>query len=139
MTAWNFQRQVNLVEYIDHSKFEQKLIFNFFISDFEFNFFHFWIFIFKIKCFLSIHSYRRKRIKNLRRWECKCYQTAERKLFGEDIIDGLIDEKAKSFRLDCNCLAACTSIAYEAVIDRIKIDFETAFKSYKISLDSVKG
>lgn len=44
---------------------------------------------------------------------------AAEKLYGEDIVDGLEDENAKSFRKQCNCLPSCTSISYK-VIDRIQ-------------------
>ncbi|XP_055297023.1 pickpocket protein 28-like [Sitodiplosis mosellana] len=49
----------------------------------------------------------------------ECYKMAAEKLYGEDIVDGLQDDKAKIFRKDCNCLSSCTSISYE-VIDHIQ-------------------
>lgn len=33
-----------------------------------------------------------------------CYQRAEKRLFGEDVMDGLSDHVVKSFRANCNCL-----------------------------------
>lgn len=54
----------------------------------------------------------------------KCYDEAETKLFGEDIIDGLKDPVAKSFRKECNCLPSCTAITYEGDIERTAIDAE---------------
>lgn len=39
-----------------------------------------------------------------------CCLEAESKLFGEDVIDGLQDHYAKSFRKKCNCLPSCTSM-----------------------------
>lgn len=62
----------------------------------------------------------------------KCYQEAEKKLLGEDVIDGLKDHIAKSFRYRCNCLPACTSIVYDAEIDRAKFDWRAAIKNYKM-------
>lgn len=58
----------------------------------------------------------------------KCYREAAEKLYGEDIIEGLRDEKAKSFREACDCLPACTAIIYSADIDREKFDWD-AFQS----------
>lgn len=49
----------------------------------------------------------------------ECYKRAAENLYGEDIVDGLNDDAAKSFRRNCNCLPACTSISYE-VIDHIQ-------------------
>lgn len=66
----------------------------------------------------------------------KCYREAEQKLYGEDIIDGLEDKKAKRFRKKCNCLPGCTSIMYEAEIDRTQIDLEATRKSFNISLQN---
>lgn len=60
-----------------------------------------------------------------------CYQAAELRLFGKDIMDGSDDHVVKSFREDCNCLPACTSILYEAEIDRAKIDWTAAVKTNK--------
>lgn len=60
----------------------------------------------------------------------KCYQKAEKRLFGEDVMDGLQDEIVKSFRAECNCLPACTSITYDADIDRAKLDWNAVMKSY---------
>ncbi|XP_055307692.1 pickpocket protein 28-like [Sitodiplosis mosellana] len=69
----------------------------------------------------------------------KCYTEAEKALFDEDTIDGLTDENAKSFRKDCYCLPACTSITYDAEIDRVKIDLMQKYKAYNFSLDSLSG
>lgn len=60
-----------------------------------------------------------------------CYETAEKKLFGEDIIDGLHDKDAQLFRENCNCLPACTTMIYDAEIDRAKYDWEATIRSYK--------
>lgn len=46
-----------------------------------------------------------------------CYLHAREKLFGEDIVEGLEDEKARTFRKNCQCLPSCTSILYD-VADR---------------------
>lgn len=53
-----------------------------------------------------------------------CYEKAEEKLYGEDVIDGLQDRYAKSFREKCNCLPACTSITYDMKIEKSKYDWE---------------
>ncbi|XP_055325779.1 pickpocket protein 28-like isoform X2 [Sitodiplosis mosellana] len=49
--------------------------------------------------------------------KANCYLTAREKLFGEDVVEGLEDENAKSFRKNCQCLPSCTSITYD-VVDR---------------------
>lgn len=64
----------------------------------------------------------------------KCYKDAESKLFGEDIIDGLDDENARLFRKECSCWPSCSSIAYEAEIDRTQIDLEATRNSFNISM-----
>lgn len=66
----------------------------------------------------------------------KCYRNAEKKLFGEDIIDGLTDYTAKSFRQNCNCLPTCTSIIYDADIDRARFDWKATLKAYKVPIDA---
>lgn len=68
----------------------------------------------------------------------RCYRNAREKLFGTDIIDGLKDEEAKSFRLKCNCLPACTSIKYDADIDRATFDRETLLKFANVSNNPIK-
>lgn len=66
-----------------------------------------------------------------------CYQNAEQNLFGEDIIDGLKDDDAKSFRLNCNCLPSCTRIIYEGLstVDRAPFDFEALLESYSALIE----
>lgn len=68
----------------------------------------------------------------------KCYQKAENKLFGEDIIDGLTDNDAKSFHLNCDCLPACKTIQYNMQIDRAKLDLTNWVRSYDVSLDRIE-
>lgn len=46
-----------------------------------------------------------------------CFQ-AEDDMFREDVVDGMIEGLAKSFRKRCNCLPSCTSITYEFEIER---------------------
>lgn len=53
----------------------------------------------------------------------KCYQVAERKLFGESLINGSSNDYVKSFREECACLPACTYIVYDADIDRAKLNW----------------
>lgn len=48
----------------------------------------------------------------------ECYTQSQKKLFEEDIADGLSDEEARSFRNECNCLPSCISIIYDAHIDQ---------------------
>lgn len=48
----------------------------------------------------------------------ECYKIAELKFFSDDIVHGLRDEKARDFRMGCNCLPLCTSIKYELEIIR---------------------
>lgn len=52
----------------------------------------------------------------------RCYEEAVWKLFSIDIIDGIKDEAAKAFRMNCNCLPSCTSITYDAIFDKNKND-----------------
>lgn len=60
-----------------------------------------------------------------------CYNAAEQRLFGEDVIDGLSDDTpAKSFRENCNCMPACTSISYEAEMSQTKFDYVSMFSKY---------
>lgn len=60
-----------------------------------------------------------------------CYQMAEKRLFGEDVMDGVKDDVVKLFREKCNCLPACTSIFYDADIDRAKLDWDAVLNTYK--------
>lgn len=53
-----------------------------------------------------------------------CYRNAQKDLFGQDIIDGLIDENAIEFREKCNCIPGCASVKYNAEVDRAKFGFE---------------
>lgn len=66
-----------------------------------------------------------------------CYKAAKLALFGEDVIDGLDDQNARAFRGKCNCLQACTSISYNANIDRAKFDMEGMLKLYNVSFDAL--
>lgn len=63
----------------------------------------------------------------------KCYEESEEKLYGADVIDGLTDSAAKKFRKNCQCLPMCTSIVYEAEIDRAKFDWQARVKSLNYS------
>lgn len=58
----------------------------------------------------------------------ECYRQAQRQLFEEDIIDGLSNKKAESFRRKCHCLPSCTTITYEANVDRTKFYWREALK-----------
>lgn len=49
----------------------------------------------------------------------KCSEMAERKLFR---LSASKKNVGKSFRKECNCLPACTSIEYNAVVSHIKYD-----------------
>ena len=68
-----------------------------------------------------------------------CYKNAEQKLYGEDVLFGLTDENAKSFRANCNCLSACSSIEYDADVDRSKFDLEAVKISYKLPKKYFEG
>lgn len=63
-----------------------------------------------------------------------CYKKARETLFGEDIIDGLKDKRARLFRENCMCLPACTSITYDANIVRSNFGWKGVFKSHKIPI-----
>lgn len=52
---------------------------------------------------------------------CKCYNRAKKEMFEQDLVKGLTNEKAKTFRKMCNCLPDCTSIMYDiSMIDRMQ-------------------
>lgn len=59
-----------------------------------------------------------------------CYQKAEKRLFGEDVMDGLTDDLVKMVREECNCLPACTSIVYDADIDRAQLDWNAVLNTF---------
>lgn len=67
----------------------------------------------------------------------ECHLDAARKLFGIDIIDGMKDKATRAYRENCNCLPACTTITYDAEIDKDKYDDELSgyvfyiFKLYR--------
>lgn len=63
----------------------------------------------------------------------RCYQEAQNRLFGEDVIDGLNDENAKSFRRQCNCLSNCRKIYYEVDVEKSKLDLDEVFRSYNLT------
>lgn len=56
----------------------------------------------------------------------KCYMQAHQSLFEEDIVDGLTDQEAKTFRRECNCLPSCTTIMYDVHVDRAKFYWREA-------------
>lgn len=58
----------------------------------------------------------------------ECYKQAQGRLLEEDIIDGLSNKEAKTFRRKCYCLPSCTSINYEAHVDRAKFSWRDALK-----------
>lgn len=62
-------------------------------------------------------------------FSARCYRNAENRLFGAEAINDQIKDTVRVFREQCNCLAACNSIKYEADIDRIKFDYEEILKS----------
>ena len=47
-------------------------------------------------------------------------------LYGEILNDGISKDIGKLFREKCNCLQACSTILYEADIDRAKLNFAEA-------------
>ncbi|XP_055305956.1 pickpocket protein 28-like, partial [Sitodiplosis mosellana] len=51
----------------------------------------------------------------------QCYQSAERKLYGDS--DGSNNDTAKAFREMCQCLPSCTYVKYSADIDRAKLNW----------------
>ena len=56
----------------------------------------------------------------------ECYIQARHNLFEEDIVDGLTNKEAKLFRQGCKCLPSCTTIKYEAHVDRAKFYWREA-------------
>lgn len=72
----------------------------------------------------------------------KCYRDAEVKLYGQDVIDGLRDADAKSFRQRCNCLDSCTKYMYDLEMDRTRPNWHEFLysnnTSYNQSEDAIK-
>lgn len=58
----------------------------------------------------------------------RCYRDAEMKLFGEDWDDESTVDEVQSIRDKCNCLPSCTSISYDAEIDRANYDYDQAIR-----------
>lgn len=54
------------------------------------------------------------------------------------MIEGLDDAAARDFRIKCNCLPGCTSIFYDAEIDRARFDWENQIDTYNLSSDYLK-
>lgn len=54
-------------------------------------------------------------------------------LYGEiselEMFDSIEKDMTKSFRDECNCLPACTTIVYNADIDRAKLNYREAQKA----------
>lgn len=55
------------------------------------------------------------------------------RLYGEDVVDGLRDQDAKSFRENCNCLIGCQTIFYDVEIDRSLLELDQWTESYSMS------
>lgn len=68
-----------------------------------------------------------------------CYKTAKQKLFGQDLIDGLQDMTAKTFRKKCYCLPACTSITYDIRMDKSKYDWSAVLSARQEENDHLLG
>lgn len=68
----------------------------------------------------------------------RCYQAAQRRLFGEFVIDGTRND-AKLFRENCNCMPSCTSIIYDADIDRAKLNWIEALMNKKFQIHRIMG
>lgn len=58
----------------------------------------------------------------------KCYKAAEKTL--------MTNSSARLFRKTCNCLPGCTSIEYNANIDRVKFDWDAVKKANKVPTNS---
>lgn len=60
-----------------------------------------------------------------------CYNTAEDELLEHEFKEGLKTSK-ENYRgkTKCNCLPACTTIAYDAEISQAEYDFRSQFKAY---------
>lgn len=59
----------------------------------------------------------------------ECYIAAEKTFYEEDTSNIMYDHDADSFREECNCLPACTSIEYNGEISHIKYDMNVLQKS----------
>ncbi|GAB0099479.1 pickpocket protein 28 [Sergentomyia squamirostris] len=69
-----------------------------------------------------------------------CYNEAEDQLLQREIKEGLQDSKLNvKGQTQCNCLPACTSIAYDAEISQADFDWESLFIAYKNPLDEFPG
>ncbi|KAL5289998.1 hypothetical protein ACFFRR_009784 [Megaselia abdita] len=62
----------------------------------------------------------------------KCYNDAEDELLEHEFREGLKTSK-ENYRGEtkCNCLPACTTIAYDAEISQAEYDFRSQFRAYK--------
>lgn len=79
--------------------------------------------------FVSFIGTRRTRVCGVQ--SIKCYQLAERKLYGESVINGSKNDTAKIFREICNCLPSCTYVQYDADIDRAKLNWVESQMSHR--------
>ena len=62
----------------------------------------------------------------------KCFDRAEDTLLKNEFDQGLKTSKV-NFRgeTECNCLPACTSIAYEAEISQADYDYQSQFEAFR--------
>lgn len=60
-----------------------------------------------------------------------CYNKAEDELLQDEFKEGLKTSK-ENYRGEtkCNCLPACTTIAYDAEISQAEYDFRSQFRAY---------
>lgn len=56
---------------------------------------------------------------------------AKNLLYGEDVIAGITDKNALSFRKKCECLPACSTVVYAQEVDRGKYDLEGKKDSFR--------
>ena len=61
----------------------------------------------------------------------KCYNDAEDELLANEFKEGLLTS-GENYRgeTQCNCLPACTTIAYDAEISQAEYDFKSQFRAF---------
>lgn len=59
-----------------------------------------------------------------------CMADAETELLNENMMDGLTNS-----RTDCNCLPACTSVAYEVDVSNADMTWKEVFQAHKSDID----
>lgn len=67
----------------------------------------------------------------------KCYEKADKRLYGEDVHDGVTDSDAKLYRQQCNCLPGCFAVSYTADVSSVHLNLENWLPPYKAPIDRI--